>query len=294
MAKLLEGKVAIITGAGSEVGIGKEVAKAMAAEGAKIVVNDIGKDKDGTMGADRVVREIKNTGGTAVANYDSVASMNGGANIIRTALDSFGRVDILVNTAGNYIVKPTVDMTESQWDAIVAVHLKGIFACAQAAIKEMIKQKNGGRIINITSVAAYAPGIGPGAAIAYAAAKAGVLGFTKMLAEEMREHKITVNAISPGADTRLFPAPAGVSNSERGPEFVAPIIVYLATDEAKDVTAQIIFSSSGIISVLPPPMLMPMPGAQNTIQKQGKWTLDELTQLMPKMVKSGKPAPGGR
>ena len=293
MVDKLAGKVAVITGAGSEVGIGKEVAKAMAAEGAKVVVNDIIKDHDGTMGADRVVKEIKDARGTAAANYDNVASMEGGASIIKAAIDNFGRIDILVNTAGNFIVNPTADMTEAQWDATIDVHLKGLFACTQAAVREMIKQKSGGRIVNITSVAAFAPGIGPGAAIAYAAAKAGVLGFTKMLAEEMREHKITVNAISPGADTKLFPPGDGVYRTGRGPEFVAPIIVYLATDEAKDVTAQIIFSSSGNICILPPPMMMPMPGAQHNIEKQGKWTIEELIKKIPPMVETRRPGPGG-
>ena len=112
MANKLEGKVAIITGAGSPAGIGKEVALAMAAEGAKVVVNDIYKDPDGSYGADRVVKMIKDAGGTAAANYDSVASMEGGQNIVKTAVDNFGRVDILVNTAGNYKIVPTIELTE--------------------------------------------------------------------------------------------------------------------------------------------------------------------------------------
>jgi NAD(P)-dependent dehydrogenase (short-subunit alcohol dehydrogenase family) len=293
MVDKLVGKVAVVTGAGSEIGIGKEVAKAMAAEGAKVVVNDIVKDPDGSMGADRVVKEIKDTKGTAAANYDSVASMEGGASIIKAAIDNFGRIDILVNTAGNFIVNPTMDMSEAQWDAIIDVHLKGLFACTQAAVREMIKQKSSGRIVNITSVAAFAPGIGPGAAIAYATAKAGVLGFTKMLAEEMREHKITVNAISPGADTKLFPPGDGVFRIGHGPEFVAPVIVYLATDEAESITAQIIFSSSGNICILPSPMMMPMPGAQHIIEKQGKWTIEELIQQIPPMVGVDVPGHGG-
>ncbi len=296
MAQKLAGKVAVVTGAGSQVGIGKETAKAMAAEGAKVVVNEIGKDPDGTMGADRVVKEIKEAGGTAVANYDSVASMEGGASIIKTAIDNFGRIDILVNTAGNFLTNPTVDMPEAQWDAILAVHLKGLFACTQAALKEMIKQKSGGRVINITSIAAYTPMLGPGAAIAYCTAKAGVLGFTKMLSVEMKEHGITANAISPAATTILFPSarpategtppPAGP-----GPEFVAPTIVYLATDEAKDITGRIIASSAGNITFFAQPM--GEGGAHHYMHKTGKWTIDELIQLMPQAAGVGGPGPGG-
>ena len=183
MANKLEGKVAIITGAGSPAGIGKEVALAMAAEGAKVVVNDIYKDPNGGYGADRVVKMIKDAGGTAAANYDSVASMEGGQNIVKTAVDNFGRVDILVNTAGNFKIVPTIELTEKDWDSIIAVHVKGMFSCTQAALKVMIPQKSGGRIINFTSLAAYPPGIGPGASIAYCAAKAAVIGFTRNTAQ---------------------------------------------------------------------------------------------------------------
>jgi NAD(P)-dependent dehydrogenase (short-subunit alcohol dehydrogenase family) len=300
MAGKLEGKVAVVTGAGSEVGIGKEVAKGMATEGAKVVVNDVGKDPDGTMGADRVVKEIKDAKGTAVANYDSVASMKGGASIIKAAIDNFGRIDILVNTAGNFLTAPTVDMTEAQWDSILAVHLKGLFACSQAAVKEMIKQKSGGRIINFTSIAAYTPMMGPGPAAAYCTAKAGVLGFTKMLSMEMKQHGITVNVISPAASTMLFPGPDGrpIVGAGRGPEHVAVMVVYLATDEAKVVTGQIIMASAGDVTVFAPPM--GTPGAHQYYQKEGKWTIDELTEVVPGMVALANvastmsgPGPGG-
>jgi NAD(P)-dependent dehydrogenase (short-subunit alcohol dehydrogenase family) len=283
MAQKLAGKVAVVTGAGSEVGIGKEVAKAMAAEGAKVVVNDIGKDPDGTMGADRVVKEITDAKGTAVANYDSVTSMEGGASIIKTATDNFGRVDILVNTAGNFIAGPTPDFTEEDWDKVINVHLKGLFACTQPALREMIKQKSGGRIINITSIAAWQPVGGGGAA--YGTAKAGVLGFGRFLSVEMKEHGITVNAVSPKAKTRLFPMAGDV-----GPDHVAPLPVYLATDEAKDITGQIIFIGAGMLMVFSPLMTMGPPGAhQHLHHKRGIWTVDELITIMPRMVYGGEP-----
>jgi NAD(P)-dependent dehydrogenase (short-subunit alcohol dehydrogenase family) len=287
MTQKLAGKVAVVTGSGSPLGIGQQTDLLMAAEGAKVVVNDIVKDPDGTPGADRVVNEIKKAGGTAVANYDSVASMAGAENIIKTAISNFGRIDILVHTAGNFIVKPTVDHTEAEWDATLDVHLKGLFACSRAAIKEMIKQKSGGRIINITSEGAYLEPamMKAGSAIAYATAKAGVLGFSRSLSIEMQEYGITVNALSPHATTALFGGGGKMPTAAAGPgpEFVAPIIAYLATDEAKDITGQIFFAMGGEIRVFAPPMLKG--GAHQYLYKKGKWTIEELADVVPQLVK---------
>jgi NAD(P)-dependent dehydrogenase (short-subunit alcohol dehydrogenase family) len=280
MTKRLEGKVAIITGAGSPVGIGKEVALAMAFEGAKVVVNDIYKDPDGKYGADRVVKMIQDAKGTAVANYDSVASMEGGRKIIKTAIDAFGKLDILVNTAGNFKIAPTIDFAEKDWDNIIAVHVKGMFACTQAALKVMIPQNTGGRIINFTSLAAYPPGIGPGPSIAYCTAKAAVIGFTRSTANELEQYSITVNAIAPAATTTLFPAE--VAPGQPGPEYVAPIIVYLASDEAKEITSQIIMSSGNHLTFHAP--IMQNPGPHQWYHKSGKWTIDELARIVPKLV----------
>lgn len=288
MSQKLSGKVAVVTGAGSRAGIGKEAAKAMAAEGAKVVVNDIAIDSDGNRAADRVVREINEANGTAVASYDSVSEMSGTRNIIKTAISNFGRIDILVNTAGIFVCKPTVDYTETEWDTMLSVHLKGHFGCTKYALKEMIRQKMGGRIINITSIAGFPPDLGPGPSIAYSTAKAGILGFTKSLSLEMKDHGITVNAVSPIAVTELFPIPGEVVDGVQmfGPEFVAPIIVYLATDEAKDITGQIIYSCSGDLIVYAPPMQVP--GAHQYIHKRGKWSIDELIEIMPRMVERNK------
>lgn len=288
MAGRLAGKVAVVTGAGSVRGIGMETAKALAAEGAKVVVNDIGKDPDGTMGADRVVSEIKKAGGTAVANYDSIGSMKNGQSIIQTAIDNFGRIDILVNTAGNFISGPTIEYKEEAWDAIIAVHLKGIFASIQAALKYMIPQKSG-RIINFTSIAAYTPDLGPSPAIAYCAAKGGVMGLTRMLSQEMLPYGITVNSISPTASTTLFNmGPMGPK-----PEFVASVVAYLATDEAKEITGQIVGVNSGNITVFAPPM--GVGGAHRSAHKASLWTMDELIQVMPTVagIPVHRPGPGG-
>jgi NAD(P)-dependent dehydrogenase (short-subunit alcohol dehydrogenase family) len=286
--KKLQGKVAVVTGAGSEVGIGKEVALALAAEGAKVVVNDISKNPDGTPGADKVVDLIKKAGGIAVPNYDSVTTLPGAAQIIATAVRNFGRLDILVNTAANWLMKPTLDYTEADWDAIMGVQLKGLFGCTQAAMKEMIKQNSGGRIINFTSSAAFTPGLGPGAAVAYSTAKAGIAGFSNALSLELEKYHITVNAIIPVALTKLFPDERTVDGIKVvGPEFVAPIVVYLATDEAKDITGQFIFSSAGELRVFALPFQKPE--ERYCAHKDGKWTVDELIAVVPKIV---RPRPG--
>ena len=279
MAQKLKGKSAVVTGGGG--GIGREVALAMAAEGANVVVSDIGRDP-----ADKVVGEIQKAGGRAVASYDNVGTMQGGANIVKTAVSNFGRIDILVNCAGNFKAKGIVDITEEDWDAIINVHLKGHFSCAKAAVPEMIKQKSG-RIINISSRAAAF-----GKVIAYGTAKAGILGFTAMLAAEVKEHGITVNAILPSAQTQLFPgsAPSTTDNMpvppNRGPENVAPIIVYLATDEAQNITGRYIYASGGDVCFYGRPFRLP--GEANIlIRKIGKWTIDELNEVIPPIVKQG-------
>ena len=278
MAHRLIGKSAVVTGGGN--GIGRAAALALAAEGAKVVVNDIGRDPNGKSIADEVVEEIRKSNGTAVANYDSVATMLGGENIIKTATSNFGRIDILVNCAGNFRAVHTVDMTENDWDSIIEVHLKGHFICTRAAALEMTKQKSG-RIINISSRAAFScPPFGL-PSLAYSTAKAGILGFTMVLSGELKEHGITVNAILPSANTKLFPgtAPRGgdlPSSLMLDPDFVAPIIVYLATDEAQNITGQLIYASGGDLCIYAR-LLQP----HAFIRKMGKWTIDELTEVIP-------------
>lgn len=276
MARKLEGKVAVITGAGG--GIGGEIAKDMAAEGAKIVVNDFGKDADGGNAADKVVMQIQKTKGTAVANYDSVATMTGGANIIKTAISNFGRIDILVNTAGAGKAGKFSDVLEKDWDLTLNVHLKGHFSCSKAAVEEMIKQKSGGRIINFSSIAGFTFANVPFFDVSYATAKAGIVGFTAKLSGELKDHGITVNAIFPSAVTKGFPDKR--PNADL-PEFVAPIVVYLATDDAKNVTGQLFTIYGGNIGIYPRPIQTPA----MIYKKTGKWTLEELGQIVPQMLR---------
>jgi NAD(P)-dependent dehydrogenase (short-subunit alcohol dehydrogenase family) len=284
MTQKLKGKAAVVTGAGNPVGIGRAVAIALAAEGAKVVVNDIGKDKNGKSAADIVVAEIARAGGAAVANYDSVATMKGGENIIKTAVKNFGKIDILVNCAGNFIIKRIFETTEEEWDSIINVHIKGHFACSKAAVIEMMKQKSG-RIINFSSRGAT---VGGGSAV-YSTAKAGILGLTTAMAADLKEFNITVNAILPSAVTGLFPyakkrmednVPVASSTE---PEYVAPMVAYLASDDAQGITGRFIYASGGDVCIYPRPLLLPG-DSPVFIRKPGKWTVEELSGIIPQLM----------
>ncbi|MBI4330152.1 MAG: SDR family NAD(P)-dependent oxidoreductase [Chloroflexi bacterium] len=283
MAQTLKGKSAVVTGGGS--GIGRGIALALAAEGAKVVVNDIGRGADGRSAADRVVEEIVRANGAAVASHDSVATMAGGENIIKTATTNFGRIDILVNTAGNYLGAPVAETTEEMWDSLVAVHLKGHFSCTRAAVREMLPQKSG-RIINFSSRGAF---FLPFPSSPYATVKAGIMGFTAALAKELKEHGITVNCILPSAVTPLFPDKKGPLGDNMpvppnpDPEFVAPMVVYLATDEARTITGQYFYAGGGDLCIYARPLQLPG-GAHVLVRKTGKWTLDELKDVVPQVL----------
>ena len=234
---LFDGKVPVITGAGG--GLGEAYAHAFAREGAKVVVNDLGGARDGVGSgsamADKVVADIKEAGGEAVPNYDSVAERDGAKNIIQTAIDAFGRIDILVNNAGILRDKTLMKMTDELWDPIIQIHLKGTYMVSQEACRQMIAQGEGGRIISTTSIAGLKGNFGQ---TNYAAAKAGIAGFTRAAAMEMRSKQITVNAIAPVAKTRMTDDIEMVSD-EQTPEMIAPLIVYLASDMASEITGQI-------------------------------------------------------
>jgi NAD(P)-dependent dehydrogenase (short-subunit alcohol dehydrogenase family) len=253
------------------------VALDLASQSAKVVINDFGKDEKGLSEADKMVSRIKDAGGDAVPNYDSVATMAGGASIIQTAIRHFGRVDILINTAGFSRRGQMVDLSEEMWDAEITVHLKGHFSCSKAAAIEMIKQKSGGRIINFSSVAAFAFANVPFFNIAYSTAKAGIVGFTAKLSGELKEYGITVNGIFPSAVTKGFPDPRPGAD---GPEFVAPLIVYLASDVAQNITGQFFSANSGNVGIF----ARPMQGPVITYCKSGIWTFEEISRIVPGMV----------
>ncbi|MDO8785250.1 MAG: SDR family NAD(P)-dependent oxidoreductase, partial [Syntrophales bacterium] len=187
---LLEGKSAIVTG--SSKGLGKAYAVALARAGAKVVVNGRAAGE-----VEAVVQEIKDGGGEAVACVESVSTWEGAQRIIRCAKDSFGRLDILVNNAGITRDRTLFKMTEEDWDEVIAIHLKGSFACGKFAALEM-REQGGGRIINVTSGAGLMGNFGQSN---YSAAKAGIVGMTMTWALELAKHNITVNAIRGAAMT---------------------------------------------------------------------------------------------
>ena len=243
---LLKDRVAVVTGAGR--GIGREIALMMAQAGARVVVNDFGGREDGTGGgtppADDVVQEIRAAGGQAAANYDSVASMAGGQRIVQTAMDVFGRIDIVVNNAGILRDRMIFNMTEEEWDAVIAVHLKGAFAVTRATAPRFREQRRG-RFINMTSTSGLVGNIGQAN---YAAAKLGIVGLTRVTALDMARYNVTANCISPFAWTRLIGTiptdtpeqKTRVAKLEKmSPRDIAPLAVYLASEEAGNVSGQI-------------------------------------------------------
>ena len=278
---LLDGKVAIVTGSGG--GIGREEALALAREGAAVVVNDLGGSRDGSGGgsrmADTVVEEIQKAGGTAVANYDSVATVAGGLGILKTALDAFGQVDVLVNNAGILRDKTLGKMSEAEWDIVVQVHLKGTFCVTQPVFNHMRERNQGGSIINTSSTSGLEGNFGQ---TNYGAAKAGIAGFTRCLALEGKKSGIRVNAIAPVALTRLTEDLAGFQNEDlkerMSPAHIAPLIVYLASDLSKDVTKTTFFVGGGKISE------MRMVRTEGATKKTGLWTVDEIASRIKEIL----------
>ena len=284
MSDILKGKVAIVTGAGR--GIGKAVATLMASEGARVLVNDYGVTPDGAATApplaDEVVKEIEQAGGQAVANFDTVATEEGGENIVRTAVEQLGGLHILVNNAGIVRDRMIFNLTGADWDDVIKVHLYGHFYCTQPA-SILMRQQKYGRIVNISSGA----GLGILGSSNYAAAKEGIIGFTRGIAHDLRRYNVTCNAVRPVALTRHFDearrqawlrqgmasAVGMIETSE--PEDLAPFIVYLCSEEAAAITGRTFSLVGNTISLLCEPR------PQMTVYKNGRWTLDELRSIVP-------------
>ncbi|GIS32309.1 MAG: putative short-chain dehydrogenase/reductase [Gammaproteobacteria bacterium] len=285
---VLNGKVGVVTGAGR--GIGREICLNFAREGAKVVVNDLGGDRDGSGEgkiADEVVKEIQDLGGEAVANYDSVGTVEGGENLFKTTIDAFGEMDFLVNNAGILRDRTLYNMEESDWDAIMEVHLKGHYNCTRPFVR-YIRDENrlNCRILNMSSVSGLYGNFGQ---TNYGAAKAGIAGFSRSLALEVAKYKCTVNTISPGAATRLtidLIEAAGREYDEndwtQGPEQIAPVVTWLCSEEAKDITSQIIHSQGGILGI------MQQPAVIKSFTSDNLWTIDQLDQLMPELIEAKK------
>ncbi len=299
MGNKLEGKAAVVTGAGR--GIGRAIALELAKEGARVVVNDLGTGRSGegtdVSPVEEVVSEIKKNGGEAVPNADSVADFTAAGRMIQSCIDNFGRIDILVNVAGILRDRMVHKMSEEEWDAVINVHLKGTFNTIRHAAPHMREQKSG-RIINFASeswlgIVAGQPN--------YAAAKGGIVSLTREVAGEMRKKNVTVNAITPTAATRMNMNDDVIANMKKmlesgvitqemfdefmdmpGPEFLAPVIAYLATDEAAGITGKVIACGGGRVALYSDPV--EIKGLYKDHRKDGPWTIDDLTRLVPRML----------
>jgi 3-oxoacyl-[acyl-carrier protein] reductase len=293
MAKRLEGKVAVVTGAGR--GIGKGIAVLMAKEGAKVVVNDLGGGPDGKGGnsscADEVVDEIRAAGGDAAVNYDTVATALGGEAIVNCAVENFGRLDIMVTNAGILRDRMVFNMTDEEWDDVLKVHLYGTFYCAKPACR-LFRAQKGGRIITFSSES----GLGSLGQSNYSAAKEGIIGFTRTVARDMGKYGVTCNSIRPRAGTRLTltdelraamekKQTAGIDSvgsalalSELLPEDIAPFVVFLSLDEAANINGYDFMVGGGMIGVFSQPEITKLN------YKAGRWTTDELVRIIPETL----------
>ena len=300
MIKLLENKNAIVTGAGR--GIGREIALALANQGAKVIVNDLGCAMDGSnidqTPADRVVAEIRQLGGTAIANYDTVADFSAAHNIIDSCATNFGNVDILVNSAGTGRPSMIYEMSQEDWHDMIAVHLDGTFYCCRhacALMRQQVKsgKAQGGRIINFTS------DVWRGQATMtmshYAAAKGGIVSLTMAIAQEMKRYGVTCNAIAPIAATRMSKGATpevvkflyNEGFVERliceealdlpGTEHIPAIVAYLTSDHAANISGHVFGASRGRVTLYSKPVEV------KGLYKKGVWTPEELVDLVPKI-----------
>ena len=287
----LDGKVAIVTGAGR--GIGRGHAIALAEAGAKIVVNDLGGSSAGEgtdqTPAQQVADEIKGFGGEAVANYDNVADFKGAENLVNQAVEEFGRLDILVNNAGIIRDRMIVNLSEEEWDAVINVHLKGHFAPTRhAAAYWRAQSKAGnqinGRVINTSSPSGVFGNVGQSN---YGAAKAGIAAFTIITALELSRYGVTVNCLAPNARTRLteqtfgdIPVPEGGFDA-MDPDNISPIVVGLASDASQGITGQCLFVYGGTVNVLRPW------DVGEAIVSDKKWDPDEFVTALTERFPNG-------
>ncbi|MDH7799173.1 MULTISPECIES: SDR family NAD(P)-dependent oxidoreductase [unclassified Beijerinckia] len=278
----LANKVVIVTGAGR--GIGREIALFAAKEGARVIVNDLGGEPNGSGSnstvAGEVVREIQAAGGTAAASTDSISSKEGAEKIIQTALDHFGRVDGVINNAGFLRDRMFYNMSDEEWDAIIQVHLYGYYYVSRAAAPHF-KAQNSGAYVHFTSSSGLMGAVGQSN---YAAAKMGVVGLSTGIAFDMARYNVTSNCIAPSAWSRLVAGVplrskaeeerAAMFQKKMGPEKIAPLCAFLTSDAAKDITGQIFKVRGNEI------FLISQPRAVRSVHHDGGWTMQSLAETM--------------
>jgi NAD(P)-dependent dehydrogenase (short-subunit alcohol dehydrogenase family) len=289
----LDGRVAIITGAGR--GIGREHALLFAAEGAKVVVNDLGGGLDGSVQAaspaEEVVAEIKAMGGDAVANHDNVADWEGGQRLIQCALDNFGELHVLVNNAGILRDRVLVNLSEDDWDAVINVHLKGHFVPTRHAANYWREQAKAGHpvkasIINTSSTSGLLGNIGQSN---YGAAKAGIAAFTVIIAEELGRYGVRANAIAPAARTRMTESTPGLSDyvvkpadaavfDVWDPANISPLVATLAMQDC-EATGQVFFVQGGTVRKFQNWTMT------DTLEKDDRWSVSDLAEQLPNLLK---------
>ena len=270
---LLDGKVAVVTGAGN--GIGRAVALGLSHAGARVVVNDYGVTVDGrapsSAAAQAVVKVIEAFGGQAVASAESVATMAGGEAIVETALTRFGDLHVVVCCAGILRERMIFNMTEEEWDAVIAVHLKGHFTVMRPATRHM-REKRRGRIVTFTSTAGLEGSPGQPN---YSAAKEGIVGLTRSTALAMAKYGVTVNCISPTAETRMTERLSDDRRAQAAapPAAVAPVVAFLASDRAAHITGQIVHVRGNQVS------LWSHPAPVRAVTSREGWTPDALADV---------------
>jgi NAD(P)-dependent dehydrogenase (short-subunit alcohol dehydrogenase family) len=293
---ICDGRVVAITGAGR--GIGREHALEFARQGAKVVVNDLGGEMDGTGSSSgpsgEVVDEIRGMGGEAVANNDDVSDYDGAGRLVQAAIDAFGTLDVLVNNAGILRDRMLVNMTIEEWDAVIKVHLRGTFAPTRHAVeywrnRTKAGETNDGRIINTTSPSGIYGNVGQ---TNYGAAKAGIAAFTVIAAQELGRYGVTVNAIAPAALTRMTEnLGMGESSAKRKPEEfdaldpgnISPLVVWLGSPESSEITGRVFNVMGGNISVAEG--WVAGPGQD----KHDRWDPAELGKVVPDLVAKAAP-----
>ncbi|MBE0480497.1 MAG: SDR family NAD(P)-dependent oxidoreductase [Dehalococcoidia bacterium] len=282
----VDGKVAIVTGGGR--GLGRCHALLLASEGARVMVNDAGAELDGSgrsmEPADAVVAQIKEAGGQAAANYEDVTDFQGAKRLVDSAISTFGKLDILVNNAGFVRDRIVFNMPEEDWDAVLAVHLKGTFNCGRWAASYFREQSKAGmlergRIINTSSHSGLLGNVGQGN---YGAAKAGIASLTMIWAMELARINVTCNAIAPMARTRMTEMTVGVPAAvgafdEFAPENISPVVVYLASDQAQGVTGRIISIRGGKLELFQPWQIGP------SIDIGRRWTVREIGERIKEL-----------